>query len=147
MQRAFRLLLSIPLLLTVAGCLAASLWAESAVLATFCFLLLYPWAPLRPRGVPAGGGVGAGKLTLLVLGAFIAVTGPLIVAALGALSTQLPGCSIGGSGGPAYGCRLAGTDIDALIGLVTPAFVISFFTVPAGLLLILIGALLPSRKA
>jgi hypothetical protein len=146
MPRAFRLLLSIVLLLTSAGCLATSLWAESAVLAALGFLLLYPWAPVRTQAAASAGRAGTAKHVLLVLGAIVALAGPMLFMVLGGLSAQLPGCVIGGSGGPAYGCRLAGFDIDGLIGLVTPAFVISFITVPAGLLLVLLGALWPRRK-
>lgn len=144
MQRAFCFLVSIPLLLACAGCLACSLWVEAAVLAAVCFLLLYPWAPL-PQAAASGGGIGAGKLTLLVLGAVIAAAGPAL-ALLSGLASQLPGCSAGISGGPAQGCRLAGVDIDGLVSVVMPAFLLSVVTVPAGLLLMLLGAMLPKPK-
>lgn len=144
MQRALRLLVSIPLLPVCAGCLAGGLWIESAVLAAVCFVLLYPWAPLTPAAA-SGAGIGAGKLTLLVLGAVIAAAGPAL-ALLSGLASQLPSCSAGVSGGPAQGCRLAGVDIDGLVGLLLPAFLLSFATVPAGLLLMLLGAMLPKPK-
>jgi len=144
MQRIFRFLVSIPLLLVCAGCLAGGLWVEAAVLAAVCFLLLYPWAPL-PQTAASSGGIGAGKLTLLVLGAVIAAAGPAL-AALSGLASQLPSCSAGISGGPAHGCRLAGVDIDGLVSLLLPAFLLSFVTVPAGLLLMLLGAMLPKPK-
>jgi hypothetical protein len=72
---------------------------------------------------------------IVIVGLGIAALGPLTFWALAQFSQVMPGCVIGGSGGPAYGCTLMGVSFDWLITWATPIFVISFFTVPIGLLI------------
>lgn len=78
---------------------------------------------------------------IIKVGFFIAGTFPAIFIVLAVLSALIPGCSLGGSGGPAFGCKVLSISFNWLIGFATPAFVISFFTVPIGLLILLIGAI------
>ena len=55
------------------------------------------------------------------------------------LSQFMPSCKVG-SGGPAYGCILAGVDISLLMHyLLVLGLLGSFFLVPAGLLLVAVG--------
>jgi hypothetical protein len=69
------------------------------------------------------------------VGLIIAAFGPLMFAALALFAQLMPGCVLGGSGGPAYGCTLIGVSFNWLISWATPMFVISFFTVPIGVLI------------
>jgi hypothetical protein len=85
--------------------------------------------------------------TVIKVGLVVAGIFPSIFIVLVGLSALMPGCSLGGSGGPAFGCKLLGISFDWLIGWATPAFVISFFTVPIGLLTFLIGACLPGKSS
>jgi hypothetical protein len=82
------------------------------------------------------------KAGLLIAGIF-----PLVFLLLAGLSSLIPGCTIGGSGGPAFGCQVLGVGFDWLITWATPAFVFSIFTVPIGLLVALVGAFLPDKSA
>lgn len=72
---------------------------------------------------------------IVIAGLVIAALGPLTFGALAFFAQLMPGCVIGGSGGPAYGCTLIGVSFNWLITWVTPMFVISFFTVPIGTLI------------
>ncbi|MES3024547.1 MAG: hypothetical protein V4857_23510 [Pseudomonadota bacterium] len=78
------------------------------------------------------------KFGLILAGLF-----PIIAFIILSLGSLLPGCNLGGSGGPASGCQLIGIDISALIGFGTTAFVLSFFAVPIGLIIAVIGAFMP----
>lgn len=77
----------------------------------------------------------------VIAGLIVAVAGPLIFGVLALLSLLMPECVLGGSGGPAYGCKLVGISFNWLISWATPVFVLSFFTVPAGLLIATGGAI------
>lgn len=72
---------------------------------------------------------------ILIAGLAVAAFGPLVFGVLVLFSQLMPGCVIGGSGGPAYGCTLGGVGFNWLITWATPMFVISFFTVPIGVLI------------
>ena len=78
-------------------------------------------------------------LKVVIVGVVIAALGPMTFGALLLFAQSMPGCNIGGSGGPAGGCSLWGVSFDWLISWVTPFFVISFFTVPIGLLIAGVG--------
>lgn len=71
---------------------------------------------------------------------------PLLALLLLGLGALIPGCNLGGSGGPASGCNLIGADVSPLVGLGTYAFVISFLTVPLGGLIALIGSIVRNKK-
>jgi hypothetical protein len=54
----------------------------------------------------------------------------------------MPDCKIG-SGGPAYGCILLGLDISGPMGLlVTSGFLGSFFLVPLGIMVFVVGGVI-----
>jgi hypothetical protein len=72
-------------------------------------------------------------------GLFVAGVFPAIFIILAVLSSLMPGCSIGGSGGPASGCFVLGISFNWLINFATLAALISIFTVPIGLLICFIG--------
>jgi len=102
-----------------------------------------PVGLVRPARQARGGSTSR---TLVIVGLVIGGLCPLTTALLIGVSLLMPGCSLGGSGGPAYGCHVGSFSLDWLIGLVTPAFVLSFFTAPAGLLFCLVGAIWPRKK-
>ena len=77
---------------------------------------------------------------IVVAGVVVAAFGPLAFGVLAFFSQLMPGCVIGGSGGPAYGCMLVGVNFNWLITWATPMFVISFFSVPIGLVIAGAGA-------
>lgn len=81
--------------------------------------------------------------TALAITAFF----PLLFVLLAAFSQLMPGCSLGGSGGPAYGCSLFGIGFNWLVGLATPAFVISFFTVPLGVIFTIVAFIVSVSKS
>ena len=81
----------------------------------------------------------AGK-ALFVTGLILAVIGPAVTVC-GLTAHQLMGCSGGGSSGPASGCHIFGIEFNFFAALAMPAFVISFFSVPLGLLLCILGAI------
>jgi hypothetical protein len=80
-------------------------------------------------------------------GAFIAAIFPAVFLLLAGFSSLISGCTIGGSGRPAFGCKVLGISFNWLITFATPAFVFSFFTVPLGLLVCLVGAFWPDRSS
>lgn len=80
------------------------------------------------------------KSGLILAGLF-----PMLAVLLLGLGAIIPGCNLGGSGGPASGCDLIGVDFSGLVGLGTYAFVISFFTVPLGGLIALIGSIVRNK--
>lgn len=69
---------------------------------------------------------------------------PRILFVLGGLSTLIPGCNLGGSSGPASGCLVIGISLNGLFTWATVAFVASFFTVPIGLIICLVG-IIPTK--
>jgi len=81
------------------------------------------------------------------VGMFIAAVFPLAFVILAGLSALIPGCVPGGSGGPAYGCFVLGISLNWLINFVTLSFVISFFSVPIGLLVCLVGSFFPNKSS
>lgn len=83
---------------------------------------------------------------LFKAGLIVAGICPVVFFALAGLSSLLPGCVPGGSGGPAFGCYFLSMNLNWLISFVTPAFTFSFFTVPIGLLLCLVSAFLPDKS-
>jgi len=83
----------------------------------------------------------------ITVGLLIAAAFPLTFAVLAGLSSLIPGCVPGGSGGPAYGCLVFGISLNWLINFVTLTFVISFFSVPIGILICLVGAFLPNKSS
>ena len=80
-------------------------------------------------------------------GLIIAGFCPAIFVLLALLSILIPGCVIGGSGGPAFGCHILGISFDWLITWATPAFVFSFFTVPIGVLVTLVASFWPNGSS
>ena len=78
-----------------------------------------------------------GQRTLNV-GIAVAVLFPLI-AAVGLFAHGLMVCSGGGSSGPVAGCHIVGLEMNFPANLATPAFVISFFTVPIGFVIGIVG--------
>lgn len=78
------------------------------------------------------------KFGLILAGLF-----PLLAVLVLGLGSIIPGCSIGGSSGPAAGCRLIGFDISDLITFGTLAVIVSFFTVPLGAIIACIGVFRP----
>jgi hypothetical protein len=84
---------------------------------------------------------------IVIAGLVIAALGPLLFGALALFAQLMPGCVIGGSGGPAYGCTLIGVSFNWLITWATPMFVISFFTVPIGVLITVGGVVALIVKA
>jgi hypothetical protein len=77
---------------------------------------------------------------IAIAGVVIALLPPLAFGALALFAHFIPGCSLGGSGGPAYGCSILGIGFNWLISWATPAFVISFFSIPIGMLVTVVGA-------
>ena len=87
---------------------------------------------------------------IAIFGAATAAFFPFAFLILALFAQAIPGCVIGGSGEPAYGCAIWGLSFNWLITWATPAFASSFFTVPLGLLLLLVGgssALFERRRA
>ncbi len=82
----------------------------------------------------------------LKAGLIVAAICPAVFIVTAGLSSLMPGCSLGGSGGPAHGCAVLGISFDWLIGFATPAFVYSFFTVPIGLLICFIGSFIADKE-
>lgn len=82
---------------------------------------------------------------LVKAGVFIAVSCPLVFGVLTGLSLLIPGCVIGGSGGPAFGCQVLGISFNWLISWATPAFVFSFFSIPIGVLVGVVGSFLQGK--
>jgi hypothetical protein len=80
-------------------------------------------------------------------GLIIAAICPAVFIITAALSLLMPGCSLGGSGGPAGGCAVLGVSFNWLIGFATPAFVFSFFTVPIGLFIVFVGAFFSDKSS
>lgn len=78
-------------------------------------------------------------LKVVIAGVVVAALCPMTFGALLLFAQSMPGCNIGGSGGPAGGCSLWGVSFNWLISWVTPLFVISFFTVPIGVLIAGVG--------
>ena len=74
----------------------------------------------------------------LNVGIAVALLFPLITA-VGLIAHGLMGCSGGGSSGPVGGCRILGLAMNFPANLATPAFVISFFTVPVGFVIGIVG--------
>lgn len=89
---------------------------------------------------------GEMRRKLFKAGLIVAGICPVVFFVLAGLSSLLPGCTPGGSGGPAFGCYFLGMNLNWLINFVTPAFIFSFFTVPAGLLLCLGSSFLPDKS-
>lgn len=77
---------------------------------------------------------------LFFAGLILAASGPAITL-FGFAAHELMGCSGGGSSGPVSGCHIFGFEFNFFASLATPAFLLSFFAVPLGLLLCLIGAI------
>jgi len=101
-----------------------------------------PAAPRHPPAVPSS------RTVLLWTGLLAAVLLPVFAGLLLGLASLMPGCHGGGSSGSAMaGCTLGGFSFNGLLELLTPAILLSFVTVPVGLLLCLIGLFLPRRKA
>ena len=103
------------------------------------------WRPITKAGA-SDETVSASRM-IVRAGVFIAASFPVVFLLLAALSSLIPGCTIGGSGGPAFGCRVLGISIDWLVTFATPAFVFSFFTVPIGLLICLGGSFWPGKSS
>jgi len=61
------------------------------------------------------------------------------VSAFGLAAHELMGCHGGGSSGPVGGCRMFGVEFNGFAAVATPAFVASFFTVPIGVLVCIVG--------
>lgn len=91
---------------------------------------------------------------LFFTGLILAFIGP-VVTAVGIAAHQHMGCSGGGSSGPVSGCHIYGFEFNFFASLAAPAFVISFFAVPLGLLLCIVATIFaafsssksPSSKA
>jgi hypothetical protein len=86
---------------------------------------------------------------VVIAGLVFTVACPLVAAVGLWLSQFMPGCT-GGSSGPAAGCYLHGVNFNWFVHLATLAFLGSFFAVPLGLVVTLIGTvmlLLANRKA
>jgi len=79
-------------------------------------------------------------LRILIFGVAVAALFPL-VAAIGFSAHQMMGCSGGGSSGPVGGCYIFGIEMNVPANLATPAFVASFFAVPLGVLIGIVGLL------
>ena len=103
------------------------------------------WRPVIKAGGSTATLSASGKFVRT--GVFIAAFFPLVFLLLAGISLLIPGCTIGGSGGPAFGCKVLGISLNWLITFATPAFVFSFFAVPIGLLICLIGAFLPNKSS
>lgn len=83
---------------------------------------------------------------LFIAGVLLAIFFPLVSAITGALH-MLMGCSGGGSSGPVGGCSLLGLQFNFPANLATPAAVVSFVTVPLGLLLCILGLIVMAVSA
>jgi hypothetical protein len=78
--------------------------------------------------------------SLQKLGLFLCVCLPLLAGSGLFLSALIPGCNIGGSGGPASRCNLFGSiSVNWFPQLMLTALVSCMFTVPLGVVLWLIG--------
>ena len=78
-----------------------------------------------------------GQSTLNV-GIAVAVLFP-VVTAVGMVAHNLLGCSGGGSSGPVTGCHMLGLQTNFPANLTTLAAIISFFTVPIGFVIGIVG--------
>lgn len=88
------------------------------------------------------------RKVLLATGLAVGVSLPVFAGILLGLTTLMPACHGGGSSGsPMSGCVLAGIDLNPLLDLLTPAILLALVTVPVGVVLCLIGLLLPKKKA
>jgi hypothetical protein len=85
---------------------------------------------------------------VFLVGLFAAIIGPALFA-IGLAAHQIMGCTGGGSSGPVSGCHAFGVEFNWVAALATPAFVASFFAVPAGVVCCIVGmimmALSPSQ--
>ena len=77
---------------------------------------------------------------IFVTGLVVAGLMPAI-AAIGFGAYAAMGCEGGGSSGPVLGCHLLGVEFNLIAGLAAPAFVASFFTIPLGVVICLVGLL------
>jgi hypothetical protein len=75
---------------------------------------------------------------IAITGAFLATVFPILTV-IGLCTHALMGCSGGGSSGPVAGCHIFGFEFNLIAAIGTPAFVASFFSVPLGIFLILVG--------
>ena len=71
-------------------------------------------------------------------GTAVAILFP-VVTAVGLVAHNLMGCSGGGSSGPVTGCHILGLQTNFPANLATLAAVISFFTVPIGFVIGIVG--------
>lgn len=101
-----------------------------------------PAAPSKPPAVLSP------RTILLWTGLIVAILLPVCAGLLLGLSSLMPGCHGGGSSGSAMsGCELGGFNLNWLLELLTPAFLLSLITVPVGLLLCLVGLFMPGKRA
>lgn len=88
------------------------------------------------------------RKVLLATGLAVGVSLPVFAGILLGLTTLMPACHGGGSSGsPMSGCVLAGIDLNPLLDLLTPAILLALVTVPVGVVLCLIGLLLPKEES
>ncbi len=102
--------------------------------------------PATPTGLPFTGTLP--RTVLLWTGLIVALLLPIFAGLLLGLVSLMPGCSGGGSSGSAMsGCTLGGVELNGLLRLLMPAIMLSFITVPVGLLLCLVGLFMPKKQA
>jgi hypothetical protein len=74
---------------------------------------------------------------LVWIGSLLCMGLPTVVLVGFGAAALMPGCNVGGSGGPASGCYLFGAvNLNWLVDLGLVAFVGSFITVPVGLVIL-----------
>lgn len=77
---------------------------------------------------------------LVISGVVVALLFPFI-SIVGMVAHFAMGCTGGGSSGPVAGCHVLGVEFNFIAAMATPAFVASFFAIPLGIVLVIIGAI------
>lgn len=77
---------------------------------------------------------------LVICGLVVALLFPFIFI-FGMVAHSAMGCTGGGSSGPVAGCHVLGVELNFIAAMATPAFVASFFAIPLGIVLVIIGAI------
>jgi hypothetical protein len=103
------------------------------------------WRPITK--VSASEATLSGTSKIVSAGVLIAALFPVVFLLLVGFSLLIPGCTLGGSGGPAFGCKVLGFSVNWLITLATSAFVFSFVTVPIGLFICFFGSIWSGKSS